>query len=154
MKQSQSQQHNDDVILLVIAIIYTLLTLLTQLISELWHSYLSNTKSPRSLATNLSPKTKVQHNTQPMSTTKTLPKVPSHAPVTSTETRRVSSVATGFQPVARTVNTPRKKVKNSLAGTTCQPRRHRRIRLSLLPDHPDSVSSVFTPNKPWATTSR
>jgi hypothetical protein len=38
MKQSQSQQHNDDVILLVIAIIYTLLTLLTQLISELWHS--------------------------------------------------------------------------------------------------------------------
>jgi hypothetical protein len=134
MKQSQSQQHNDDVILLVIAIIYTLLTLLTQLISELWHSYLSNTKSPRSLATNLSPKTKVQHNTQPMSTTKTLPKVPSHAPVTSTETRRVSSVATGFQPVARTVNTPRKKVKNSLAGTTCQPRRHRRIhlRLSLL----------------------
>jgi hypothetical protein len=120
MKQSQSQQHNDDVILLVIAIIYTLLTLLTQLISELWHSYLNNTKSPRSLATNLSPKTKVGHNTQPMSTTKTLPKVPSHAPVTSTEIRRVSSVATGFQPVARTVNTPRKKVKNSLAGTTCQ----------------------------------
>ena len=121
MKQSQSQQHNDDVILLVIAIIYTLLTLLTQLISELWHSYLYNTKSPRSLATNLSPKMRVQHNTQPMSTIKTLPKVPSHAPVTSTETRRVSSVATGFQPVARTVNTPRKKVRNSLAGTTCQP---------------------------------
>ena len=38
MKQSLPQQHNDDVILLVISIIYTLLTLLTQLISELWHS--------------------------------------------------------------------------------------------------------------------
>jgi hypothetical protein len=123
MKQSLPQQHNDDVILITVAICYTLFTLLFQLISELWHSYLNNYSLPKSLATNPSPKTKVQHNTQPMSITKTHQREPSPAPVTSTETRRVSSVATGFQPVARTVNTPRKKVKNSLAGTTYLPSR-------------------------------
>jgi hypothetical protein len=129
----QLQLQDEDPILIAVAICYTLFTLLFQLISELWHSSPEQLRNRRrSLATNLSPKMKVQHNTQPMSTTKTLLKVPSHAPVTSTRTRGASSVATGFQPVARTVTTPRRN-SDELTGwyDVPDPRRHRRIHLRL-----------------------
>ena len=115
MEQTQSQQHNDDVIIIIVAICYTLFTLLTQFILELWLSFKNNSSSPKSLVTNPSPRTKACNNTQPTLTTKTLPRDPSPAQETSTRTRRVSSVATGFQPVATTL--PKTKT-NSLAGTT------------------------------------
>ena len=117
MKQSQTQQYNDDVILIAVAICYTLFTLLFQLISELWHSYLNNYSLPKSLATSQSPKTKACNNTQPMLTSKMHPKVPSPAQETSTRTREASSVATGSRPVA---TTRRKTKTNSRVGTTSQ----------------------------------
>jgi hypothetical protein len=117
MKQSQTQQYNDDVILVCIAIIYTLLTLLFLFISELWHSFKSNTKSPKSLATNLSPKKKVQNNTQPILTSSTHQVEPCLAQETSSAISKESSVATGSQPV---VTTRRKTKTNSRAGTTSQ----------------------------------
>jgi hypothetical protein len=87
MKQ-QSQQHNDDVIIIAVAICYTLFTLLFQLISELWHSHLNNYSLPKSLATNPSPVTKAPNNTQPTLTSRMHPKVLSPVQETSTRTRR------------------------------------------------------------------
>jgi hypothetical protein len=85
---AKTKQHNDDVIIIAVAICYTLFTLLFQLISELWHSYLNNYSLPKLLATNPSPMTKALNNTQPTLTSKTHPKVPSPAQEMSTRNKQ------------------------------------------------------------------
>ena len=109
MKQLQTQQHNDDVILHIIVIISILIT---ELISCF-------TPSPKKLlqvsATNPSTKKKGSNSTKQSATSRTHPKDPSPALVTSTETSRESSDASGSQPE---ITTQKRRRTNSQAGTT------------------------------------
>ena len=117
MTQPQTQQYNDDVILHIIVIISIFIT---ELISCF-------TPSPKKLlqvsATNPSMKKKVSSSTRLSATSRTHQKEQSPALVTSTETSRESSVATGFQP--ETTTRQRKRTTSSV-GTTSQPTKRSR----------------------------
>lgn len=118
MEQTQTQQRNDDVFLHIIAIVYTLITLLFQFISQLWHFIQSPKKSLQLLVTNPSIKKKGSSSTRQSATSRTHQREQSPALVTSTETNRESSVAIGFQPET---TTRQRKRTTSRVGTTSQP---------------------------------
>jgi hypothetical protein len=112
---AKTKQHNDDVIIIAVAICYTLFTLLFQLISELWHSLSEQLLIAEVVG--YEPVTD-DEGTQQYPADVDFQDAPKGAiPVqeTSTRTRRASSVATGFQPVATTRQRNR---TNSRAGTT------------------------------------
>jgi len=110
--ENDSQHTIDDTIIVIITLISILITTLVSCFTP------SPKKSLPPLGTNLLPKKKVSSSTKPRPTSKTLPKVPSHVPVTSSVTSEESLGATGFQPVA---TTPPKRRTRSRAGTTSQP---------------------------------
>ncbi len=89
MKQLQTQQYNDDVILHIIVIISILITELISCFTP------SPKKSLQPLATNPLTKKKVSSSTRQSATSRTHLKEPSLALVTSTETSRESCVVTG-----------------------------------------------------------
>lgn len=99
-------------------IIIVILTLILILITELISCF---TPSPKKLlqpsATNPSTKKKVSNSSRQSATSRTHLKDPSPALVTSTETSRESSVASGSQPET---TTRQRRRTNSQAGMTCQ----------------------------------
>jgi len=99
-------------------IIIVILTLISIIITELISCF---TPSPKRLlqpsATNPSTKKKGSNSTKQSATSRTHLKDPSPALVTSTETSRESSVASGSQPET---TTRQRKRTNSQAGTTYQ----------------------------------
>jgi len=111
MKQLQTQQYNDDVILHIIVIISILITELISCFTP------SPKKSLQVSATNPSTKKKVSNSTRQSATSRTHPKDLSPALVTSTETSRESSVAIGSQPET---TTRQRRRTSSRAGTTYQ----------------------------------
>jgi len=111
MKQLQTQQYNDDVILHIIVIISILITELISCFTP------SPKKSLQPSATNPSTKKKVSSSTRQSATSKTHLKDPSPALVTSTETNKESCVASGSQPET---TTRQRRRTNSRAGTTYQ----------------------------------
>lgn len=111
MTQSYTQQHNDDVILHIIVIISILITELISCFTP------SPKKSLQASVTSPSTKKKVSSSTRQSATSRTHLKAPSPALVTSTETSRESSDASGFQPET---TTRQKRRMNSQAGTTYQ----------------------------------
>jgi len=99
-------------------IIIVILTLISIIITELISCFTpSLKKSLQPSATNPSTKKKVSSSTKQSATSRTHPKVPSPALVTSTETSRESSDATGFLSV---------ETKNLKVGTTSQPMKRSR----------------------------
>jgi len=111
MKQLQTQQYNDDVILHIIVIISILITELISCFTP------SSKKSLQASDTSPSTKKKVSSSTRQSATSRTHPKEPSLALVTSTETSKESSDATGSQPET---TTRQRRRTSSQAGTTYQ----------------------------------
>ena len=124
MKQSQTQQYNDDVILHIIVIISILITELISCFTP------SPKKSLQPSATNPSTKKKVSSSTRQSATSRTHLKVPSPALVTSTETNRESLDVSGSQPET---TTPKRRRTNSQAGTTCQVTKTSKSTRSVMP---------------------
>ena len=106
MKQLQTQQYNDDVILHIIVIISIFITELISCFTP------SPKKSLQVSATNPSTKKKVSSSTRQSATSRMHPKEPSLALVTSTETSRESCVVTGCLSM---------ETKNLKDGMTSQP---------------------------------
>ena len=106
MKTQQTQNNEDDVIIVIITIISILISILISCFTP------SPKKSLQLSGTNRLPKKRGSNNTKPTVTSKTHPKRPSLAPVMSTETSRVSSDVIGFQSM---------ETKNLKVGTTSQP---------------------------------
>jgi len=109
MKQLHTQQHNDDVILHIIVIISIIITELISCFTP------SLKKSLKASVTSPSTKKKVSNSSRQSATSRTHPKDPFPALVTSTETSRESSDASGSQP--ETITRKRRRT-NSRAGTT------------------------------------
>lgn len=112
-------------------IIIVILTLISIIITELISCFTpSPKKSLQPLATNPSTKKKGSNSTKQSATSRTHPKVPSPALVTSTETSRESSVASGSQPETTT----RQRRRTSLrAGTTYQATKTSKSTRSMMP---------------------
>lgn len=106
---------DEDPIILALVLISISITFIGDLISCLFN--LNNSLSPKPSATNQCPKTKVSSSSRQRQTSRTHQKVQCPAPETSTETRRESSVASGFQPEA---TTRQRKRTNSPDGTRSQ----------------------------------
>ena len=105
----------DDIAIVLITLISISITLIGDLISCLFN--LNNCSSQTPSATNPSTKKKVSSSSKQSETSRTHPKAPSPALVTSTEPSEESSGATGSQPVATTQPRTRKISKD---GTTSQ----------------------------------
>ena len=106
----------DDIAIVLITLISISITLIGDLISCLFN--LNNCSSQTPSATKPSTKTKVTSSSKRRQTSRTHPKAPSPALVTSIEPSEESSVATGSQPVATTQPRTRRTSKD---GTTSQP---------------------------------
>ena len=113
-----SKQQQYDTVTVVVAIVYTLGTLLIQFIQELNQCFNpSNKKSVVPSDTSPSIQKKRASSTKRRQTSKTHQEVPSPAQGTSSGTSEVSCVASGSQPE---VTTQRKRRTTSRAGTTSQ----------------------------------
>ncbi len=123
MKNTNSTQPNrnltmtkpnnqDDIIIVIITLISILITELISCFTP------SLKKSPQPSAMNPSVQKKESSSTKRIQTSKTHPKAPSSAPVTSTGTSEVCCVASGSQP--ETTTQPKRRT-NSQVGTTSQP---------------------------------
>lgn len=112
-------------------IIIVILTLISIIITELISCFNPSLKKLlQLLVTNPSTKKKGSNSTKQSATSRTHPKVLSPALVTSTETSRESSVASGSQPET---TTRQRKRTNSQAGTTCQVTKTSKSTRSVMP---------------------